>query len=77
MYVSLAVGENDDTLVWPFLGNVIITLVSKESPKSSISHSFPTANNNSFPNPKTCYGFLQFLSEREVLSLKFSGGFEL
>ena len=78
VYVSLVVGENDDTLVWPFLGNVIITLVNKENPKFSISNSFLTASNDSFTKrtllDRQYHGFPKFLNEREVLSSKFSQG---
>ena len=78
VYVSLAVGKSDDTLVWPFLGNIIITLLNRENPKNSISHSYQTINCNLFnkptPSNRECHGFPRFLNEREVLSSKFSKG---
>ena len=77
IFVILCQGENDDNLAWPFLGNVIITLINKRDSNSSITDSFTTAGNINFTKRSSLqmggYGIPKFITRKEVLDSKFSG----
>ena len=78
LFIYLCQGENDINLMWPFLGNVIITLVNKRDSHHSITNSYSTDGISEFtkrsPSDRTGYGFATFLIEEEVLNSKFSEG---
>ena len=78
IFIHLCQGENDGNLVWPFLGNVIITLVNTGDSNNSISHSYSTAGNVNFTRrsslDRTGHGFPKFITEEKLLNSKFSEG---
>ena len=74
IYLCLCVGLLDDSLKWPFLGKVTLTLVNLESYDNSITKSYLTEGNDMF-NKRTKdgsgYGFPSFTTKEEIFT-KFS-----
>ena len=74
IYLCLCDGLLDDSLKWPFLGKVTITLVNLvESSDNSITYSFLTEDNDAFNRPTedgNGYGFA-FATKEEVM-MEFS-----
>ena len=52
IYVSLCIGVLDDSLMWPFIGNVIITLVNLQDSNNSLTYSYKTEDNENFTRRK-------------------------
>ena len=74
IYLCLCVGLLDDSLKWPFLGKVTLTLVNLQSPDNSLTRSFLTQGNNVFyrrTKDGSGNGFGSFAAKEEVLT-KFS-----
>ena len=74
IFVCLCVGLLDDSLRWPFLGKVTITLVNLESYDNSITKSHLTEGKDDFnrcTEDGDGFGFASFTTKREVLT-KFS-----
>ena len=72
IFVRLCVGLLDDSLKWPFLGKVTVTLVNLESSVNSITYSFLTEDKDVFDRPtEDGYGYGFDFTTKEVLT-KFS-----
>ena len=74
IYLCLCVGLLDDSLKWPFLGKVIITLINLQNSNNSDTESFTTEDNDCFTRRTedgNGYGFISFATKDKVLT-KFS-----
>ena len=71
VFVYLCVGVFDDSLKWPFLGKVVITLVHMEDPENSKTRFYLTENKIHFTRRTKDYGgygFPTFATRNEVLT---------
>ena len=74
IFVRLCVGLLDDSLKWPFLGKITLTLVNLERPDNSITRSYLTEGKHMFKRrtkDESGYGFGSFATKEDVLK-KFS-----
>ena len=73
IYLRLCVGLLDDSLKWPFLGKVTITLVNIESSDNSLTESYLTEGKHMFKRPTedgNGRGF--YFTTKEEVSTEFS-----
>ena len=72
IYIDLCVGVHDDSLMWPFIGNVIVTLVNMRDSNNSRTDSYKTENNEYFirrtDDLRSGFGFPTFATKDEILN---------
>ena len=71
--IFLRRGVLDDSLMWPFIGNVIVTLVNMKDSNNSLTRSYKTENNECFTkctNDSRCgFGFPTFTTKDKTLNV--------
>ena len=71
IYLGLCVGSLDDSLKWPFLGKVTITLIDPQNSYFSFTKSYTTEGKDYFTRRTedgTRYGYKSFVTKDEVLT---------
>ena len=73
IFVCLCVGLLDDSLKWPFLGKVIITLINPQNSDNSVTHSYTTEGKDVFTRRmKDGTGNGYDIATKDIVLTKFS-----